>query len=156
MRGTLILVTFYFLLSQVQSDPCLFQRGTGLSVSSCRVHQSHIGYHKLLLDTLTWRVSDYYSSKNFLIQLRLLFLWIFPCFLLPLSFASVSSSQPGGCDPIHREAGNIRYSHFDIIKITDWNSNEIILWVGVTTVWGVIINGHSIRKIENHRHSWFQ
>jgi hypothetical protein len=27
---------------------------------------------------------------------------------------------------------------------------NIILWLGVTTTWGTVLKGHSIRKVENH------
>ena len=35
-------------------------------------------------------------------------------------------------------------------KITYQIATRIILWPGVTTAWGTVLNGHSIRKVENH------
>lgn len=39
-----------------------------------------------------------------------------------------------------------------ITKLQLWNTNKI-LWLGVTTTWGTVLKGCSIRKVENR---WFR
>ena len=47
------------------------------------------------------------------------------------------TSQPGFLPHSHR----IIFYNF---------SNEIVLWLGVTTTWGTVVKGLSIRKVESH------
>jgi hypothetical protein len=35
-------------------------------------------------------------------------------------------------------------------KLQLWSSSEIILWLGVTTTWGTLLKGCSVRKVESH------
>ena len=37
-----------------------------------------------------------------------------------------------------------------VAKLQVWNSNEIILWLKVTTTWGTLLKGCSVRKVESH------
>ena len=37
-----------------------------------------------------------------------------------------------------------------LAKLQLWSSNKIILWLGVTTLWGTVLKGCSNRKVENH------
>ena len=36
------------------------------------------------------------------------------------------------------------------VKLQLWSSKKIIVWLGVTRMWGTVLNGHNIRKVENH------
>ena len=36
-----------------------------------------------------------------------------------------------------------------VAKLQLWSSNEVILWLGVTTAWGTVLNGWNIGKAEN-------
>ena len=37
-----------------------------------------------------------------------------------------------------------------VVKLQLWISSEILLWLGVTTAWGTVLKGHSIRMVEKH------
>ena len=37
-----------------------------------------------------------------------------------------------------------------VAKLQLWVISEILLWLGVTTTWGTVLKGHSIRKVEKH------
>jgi hypothetical protein len=39
-----------------------------------------------------------------------------------------------------------------VAKLQLWGSNEITLWLGVSTTRGTVLKGHCIRKAEKHRH----
>ena len=41
-----------------------------------------------------------------------------------------------------------------VAKSQLWSSNEISLWLGVTTTWGTALEGCSIWKVENHCARW--
>jgi hypothetical protein len=43
---------------------------------------------------------------------------------------------------------HIRYLHYISVAKLQWNSNERMLWLEVTTTWGTVLKGHSIRKVE--------
>ena len=67
-----------------------------------------------------------------------------------------SGSQPVGHYPPtgvpwdHRKTQIFALQFITVAKLQLWSSNKSNFMVGVTTTWGTVLEGHSIRKGENH------
>lgn len=77
-------------------------------------------------------------------------------------FLQSNGSQSVSLDPFRVESqglikpiwnnGYLHYKSLTVAKLQLWHSNDIVLWLGVTTTLETVFKGWSIRKVENqHR-----
>ena len=72
------------------------------------------------------------------------------------------SSRPVGCNLFWGYMTPIRkhqYVQVIVAKLQLWNISKIMWWLGVTTTWGTVLKGCSVRKVEKHlakrNYSWW-
>ena len=70
-------------------------------------------------------------------------------------------SKPVSRNPSYGSPRTIRKQTFTLRFVTVQNysyevATKIILWLGVTTTWGTVLKGCSIRKVESHWYTPFQ
>lgn len=65
--------------------------------------------------------------------------------------------------PLSGEGSHVKYPAkqrhtlllLTVAELQLWSGNKIILWLGITATWGIILKGHGLRKVENHWSRWW-